>query len=424
MVEPRSTHLLRAFQAVRFRTRELCEPLEPDDYVVQSMTDASPTKWHLAHTTWFFENFVLAAHDPDYTPFDPSFGYLFNSYYDSVGERHARPERGVLSRPPLEHVLRFRDAIEDRVATLLDSGALSPRLEQFVEIGLHHEQQHQELLLTDLKHAFSRNVLRPVYREGVAAPSGRHVPALGWIGFEDGVYAVGRERDESGFAFDNESPRHRVFLEPFEISDRVITNREFIEFIDDGGYDRSELWLADGWDQSQREGWRAPLYWERDASGWRHFTLGGMQPVDPAAPVTHVSLYEADAFATWRGGRLPTEFEWEAAVADRPVRGNFIETDRYAPSPAGAIDGPREQFFGDGWEWTQSSYSPYPGYRREAGPLGEYNGKFMCNQYVLRGGSCVSPQSHLRSTYRNFFYPGSRWQFATIRLVRSLDPKA
>lgn len=432
VVEPRSTHLLRAFQDVRFRTRELAEPLAPDDFMLQSMSDASPAKWHLAHTTWFFETFVLATALPSYQPFDPTYGFLFNSYYNSIGERHARPERGVLSRPTIDEVFRYRRAIDERVGALLLSGSLSPRSAHFLVIGLQHEQQHQELLLTDLKHGLSRNALYPAYRQPLRESSASSARRLGWTSYEPDVHEIGRDfptaeslaNGSESFVFDSETPRHRVFLEPFEIADRLVTCDEYLAFMEDGGYERSEFWLSDGWDICVREGWRAPLYWERGVSEWRHFTLGGLRAIDRAAPVTHVSYYEADAFASWSAARLPTEAEWEVACGDRSVEGRFVDDvleEETLLHPGAVADGDAAggQFFGDAWEWTQSSYSPYPGYRREAGALGEYNGKFMCNQYVLRGGSCASSRSHLRASYRNFFYPNARWQFSGIRLAKS-----
>ncbi len=406
------------------RVRELSEtlsgPLATEDMVVQSMPDASPTKWHLAHTTWFFETFVLVEELANYEIFDPAFAFLFNSYYNAVGPRHSRPHRGVLSRPTVEQTWRYRRHVDEAMETLFSrEGAEQERFESIVEIGIHHEQQHQELLLTDIKHAFALNPLRPAYSEGritKVAVAG----ALAWVAFESGVRRIGHEIE--GFAFDNETPRHRVFLEPYALGDRLITCGEYLAFMDDSGYERPELWLSAGWDVAQGQGWQAPLYWERADDGWRMMTLGGMREVEAAEPVCHVSLFEADAYARWAGGRLPTEDEWEAASGNVPTEGCFVESGRFHPCPDARGDGPAggipRQMFGDAWEWTGSQYRPYPGYQPPSGALGEYNGKFMSNQFVLRGGSCVSSRTHIRHTYRNFFPPEARWQFSGIRLAR------
>jgi ergothioneine biosynthesis protein EgtB len=407
----------------RSHTEALCAPLDPEDCVAQSMPDASPTKWHLAHTTWFFETFVLLPHAAGAEPYHPAFGYLFNSYYNGVGERHARPARGLLTRPSLAEVFAYRAHVDERVQALLLDAASPPSAEvlRVVEIGLHHEQQHQELILTDLKHLFAQNAMAPAYRPPFDATRAR-TGSLGWKSFGEGLHRIGHAG--SGFAFDNELPAHRVFLEPFEIADRLVTNGEFRDFVDDGGYDRPELWLDVGWATVQREGWTAPLYWRGGPGERREFTLAGERDLCEDEPVCHVSFLEADAFARWAGARLPTEAEWEVACGDRAVRGNFVETGRLHP---GIADGPDaegtgadglRQLFGDCWEWTRSSYAPYPGYRPAEGTLGEYNGKFMCDQLVLRGGSCASARTHLRSTYRNFFYAPDRWQFSGIRLAK------
>ncbi len=417
-VEP-SLELDSLFNAVRSRSSELCDALEPDDFLLQSMPDASPPKWHLGHTTWFFETFVLAAADESYVPFDPSYGYLFNSYYESVGARHVRAERGILSRPTLGQIMNYRKHVDARMNDLLASDRDRAKLDFLIELGLQHEQQHQELLLTDIKHAFSRNSLLPAYRDSLKTSDSTPPTDEPWLLFEPGIRDIGHAPSPDGFAFDNESPRHRVFLEPFEIQPRLVTCGEFLEFMADGGYERPEFWLSEGWDRVNRESWTAPLYWNRDGSNWMNFTLGGLRQVDHNAPVTHVSLFEADAYASWAGCRLPFESEWEVACGDREVEGNFYEAERLHPAAATRVA--PQQFFGDAWEWTLSSYSPYPGYRQSAGALGEYNGKFMCNQYVLRGGSCVSPRSHLRRSYRNFFPAHVRWQFSGIRLVRQLQ---
>jgi ergothioneine biosynthesis protein EgtB len=414
--------LLARYRQVRAALEAAAAPLAPEDLVVQSMPDASPAKWHLAHTSWFFETFVLA--DPafgDSRPFHPKYGYLFNSYYDTVGDRHPRPKRGLLTRPSADEVFRYRAHVDAVLAERLPrlSAPDFARLRPVIEVGLNHEQQHLELLFTDIKHAFAQNPLRPAYRERgpLGEPKGhsRRTTPVTFVPFEPGVYHIGRAGD--GFAFDNEGPPHRVFLEPFAVASRLVTCGEYLEFMADGGYARPELWLSDGWAARRQHGWEAPLYWEKDGDGWQVFTLTGIRPVNETEPVCHVSFYEADAFARWAGARLPTEAEWEVAAGDRPVAGNLLEEDRLHPSPA-RDEGPLVQLFGDVWEWTQSPYGPYPGYRPLAGALGEYNGKFMCNQMVLRGGSCVTPRSHIRPTYRNFFPPAARWQFTGVRLAR------
>jgi ergothioneine biosynthesis protein EgtB len=411
--------LSEAYGRVREWTERLCATLATEDYVVQSMTEVSPTKWHLAHTSWFFETFVLKEADPGYSVFHPRYAYLFNSYYEAVGERHARPKRGMLTRPTVKEVYEYRHYVDEHMTKLLAGGEVRlGRLADVLLLGLHHEQQHQELLLTDLKHVLSLNPLRPAYREGSGTnPSADPVGPSKWIPFEEGLHWIGHEGQ--GFCFDNEGPRHKVFLREFLLASRPVTNGEFREFMEDGGYERADLWLSDGWARVQRDGWRASLYWEKENGLWRTFTLWGMRDVVDSEPVTHISYYEADAFARWAGARLPREFEWEVAAAAAPMSGNFVESDRFHPKPPQATkdDGP-SQMLGDVWEWTQSPYTPYPGFRPPEGALGEYNGKFMCNQMVLRGGSCATPQSHIRKTYRNFFYPDARWQFSGIRLVK------
>jgi ergothioneine biosynthesis protein EgtB len=405
----------RAYCDVRALTERLAAPLSAEDCLVQSMPDASPVKWHLAHTTWFFETFVLAPHLNGYRPFHPAFGYLFNSYYNAVGDRHPRPRRGLLTRPALDEVYRYRAAVDERVAELL-AVAAGDKLADLVTLGLNHEQQHQELILTDVKHALSCNPLRPAFRgDGPPPVTAPDVLRLRWLGFDGGEAEIGHPG--GGFHFDNEGPRHRVLLRPFRLASRLVTNHEYLAFIADGGYRRPELWLSDGWGACQERGWEAPLYWASEGGAWHHFTLDGMTPVRPADPVCHVSFYEADAFARWAGSRLPTEHEWESVAATVPVNGNLLETDRLRPAPAGGGDGPA-QLFGDVWEWTASPYVAYPGYRTPAGALGEYNGKFMCNQLVLRGGSCATPRGHVRASYRNFFPPDARWQFTGLRLAR------
>ena len=407
--------LAARYRAVREATERLRAPLSAEDCAVQSMPDASPTKWHLAHTSWFFETFVLARLGADPRPFDPSFRFLFNSYYHSVGPQPARAERGLLSRPGLEEVLRYRAAVDEGMLAWLEGGeAEASPLLSAVEIGLHHEQQHQELILTDLKHALARSPLRPAYRALVEPPRAE-APPLRFERFEEGVRPVGH--GGAGFAFDNEGPRHRALVPAFELASRCATNGEYLAFLAEGGYERPELWLSDGWAWREAEGVRAPLYWERDGDTWRSFTLGGLRALRAEEPVSHVSYYEAAAFAEWAGARLPSEFEWEVAAAQAQVAGNFVESGRLHPSAAPAGPG-LAQLFGDVWEWTRSDYAPYPGYRPAAGALGEYNGKFMCNQRVLRGGSCATPQGHVRASYRNFFPPPARWQFSGVRLAR------
>jgi ergothioneine biosynthesis protein EgtB len=410
--------LAKQFRDVRQLTTQLSERLEVEDCVAQSMADASPTKWHLAHTTWFFEKFVLERYDDRHKPFHSGFNYQFNSYYNAIGERVKRPMRGLMTRPTLDEVRRYRRHIDDAVTALLDRSQEpdSQRIRSLIEIGLHHEQQHQELLLTDIKHLFSLNPLKPAYQEQPMDASAQAGP-MRWISFDEGIRWIGHGGD--GFAYDNECPRHRVFLEAFQIADRLVTNREYLAFIADGGYSRPELWLDEGWATVHAEEWLAPLYWHRADDGWQIFTLAGLRPLDPDEPVCHVSFYEAHAFAWWAGYRLPSESEWETACGEPPRDGNFVEDGRYHPaSCARSADGAVRQALGDAWEWTQSAYRPYPGYRAASGALGEYNGKFMCNQFVLRGGSCCTPRRHIRPTYRNFFYAPARWQFSGIRLAK------
>jgi ergothioneine biosynthesis protein EgtB len=409
------------YAAVRRFSEALCTDLAPEDLVPQSMPDASPTKWHLAHTTWFFETFVLLPFLPGHTPHHPRYGYLFNSYYNGAGERHARPQRGMLTRPTVTEVMEYRAAIDAGILRALEQIQGDDRSEVLrrVEIGLHHEQQHQELMLTDLKHLFSLSALHPAYRSPLPLGPGS-TSSLEWIRSPAAVRSIGH----SGpcFAFDNEGPRHRIFVEAFALADRPITNGEYLEFVEDGGYSRPEPWLDMGWATLQQEGWTHPMYWRAEADGWAEFTLAGMRELAPDEPVSHISYIEADAFARWAGARLPTEGEWESAFDAVAVEGNFVESGRVQPAPmsgqeAGATPGLR-QGFGDVWEWTQSAYAPYPGYRPESGMLGEYNGKFMCNQLVLRGGSCASSRTHLRHTYRNFFHAPDRWQFSGLRLAK------
>jgi ergothioneine biosynthesis protein EgtB len=499
----RVVSLAQRFADVRTVSVALCAPLATEDYVVQSMPDASPAKWHLAHTTWFFEQFVLVPHQPGYSVFDEQFGFLFNSYYEAVGPRHRRPERGMLTRPTVEEVLAYREHVDTQIDRLLRTRGADAKIEELIDLGLHHEQQHQELILMDLKHLLSCNPLKPVYRphpgplpragEGDSSPhpgpllragegdSGPHPnphPHAGegvrartsqplFHAYPEGIHEIGHAGGE--FCFDNETPRHRVYLQPFAIAQRLVTNAEFGEFIRSGGYQRPELWMSDGWATVQAQEWTQPFYWSETNDS--EFTLAGERALDPEAPVCHVSWYEADAFARWADARLPTEAEWEVVANRVAVEGNFLESELFHPQPSprpspasgrgredtsprpspasgrgredtsprtspesgrGRDDtSPRPspesgrggknapvQLFGDLWEWTASPYSPYPGYQPLKGALGEYNGKFMVNQFVLRGGSCATPQSHIRATYRNFFYPHMRWQFGGIRLAK------
>ena len=401
--EPRAGDpLVERFRRVRSFTVDLTEPLEPEDFVVQSMPDVSPTKWHLAHTSWFFETFVL-----DGPPFHPRYGHLFNSYYNGVGAQFPRPRRGLLSRPTLAEVFAYREHVDAEVVRCLEAGA-SEEIRARIELGLHHEQQHQELLLTDIKHVLAQNPLYPSY--GAPAPGPSAATRLGFVAFEGGIAEIGHAGE--GFCFDNERPRHRVLLEPFLLGDRLITVGEYRDFIADDGYARPELWLSEGWDWKARENVTAPLYWTEGGA----FTLAGERAQGDAEPVVHVSYYEADAYARWAGARLPREAELEVAATGQLLRGNFVERGLFHPAAATG-DGLR-QLFGDGWEWTQSSYAGYPGYAPPPGAIGEYNGKFMCNQLVLRGGSCASSESHLRASYRNFFPAHARWQFTCIRLAK------
>jgi ergothioneine biosynthesis protein EgtB len=404
--------LLGRYREIRATTEALCRPLQTEDYVLQAMPDASPTRWHLAHVSWFFETFILERHLSAYRVFDPRYRVLFNSYYNAVGEQFSRPARGHLSRPTVAEVYAYRAHVDRGIESLLCSGN-ADAMASLVELGLQHEQQHQELILTDIKFNLSVNPLRP-HCYPVTIPVGAATPRLDWLDVPGGVVWIGR--DGPGFAFDNEGPRHRVLLAPYRLATRPVTNGEYREFVDGGGYRDWRAWTSEGWRIVHERGWEAPLYWERDADAWQVYTLAGPIALDPAAPVSHVSWFEADAYARWRGCRLPTEAEWEHAATDVPIVGNFQESSVYHPLPAPAGDD-LQQVFGDVWEWTQSAYLPYPGFRPMAGEAGEYNGKFMINQMVLRGGSCATPRSHLRPSYRNFFPPDARWQFSGIRLA-------
>lgn len=414
---PRIQRLANGYRAVRAATEGLCAPLSPEDATAQSMPDASPAKWHLAHTTWFFETMVLEQVVEDYRHFHDDYRVLFNSYYNTIGRQHYRPERGLITRPGLQGIKDFRAYVDERMTELFASGNLSDELCTVIEVGLNHEQQHQELLLTDIKHLLSRNPLRPAYHEAVPSADTPARP-VEWIAFDEGIRWIGHEGPD--FAYDNEGPRHRQFVEAFELASRPVTNGEFLQFMKDGGYETATLWLSDGWATVRERGWHAPLYWEEQNGEWCAFTLAGTQPIRLADPVTHVSFYEADAFARWSGARLPTEAEWETAAAGLDVSGNFVESGLLHPTVSREKHGGLSQMLGDVWEWTQSPYSQYSGYRPPAGPLGEYNSKFMSSQVILRGGSCATPQSHIRATYRNFFPPDARWQFSGMRLARDV----
>jgi dimethylhistidine N-methyltransferase len=406
---------VQRYQAVRAATLALTTSLSAEDQVVQSMPDASPAKWHQAHTTWFFETFMLVPFDPDYRVFDPLFGYLFNSYYESVGPRRPRPARGLVTRPSLSEVRAYRRYVDQAMAAFLASEVADrPEVSALLDLGLAHEQQHQELILMDVLHLFAQMPGYPAYRS-VATASEADPGPMRFVDFEGGLAFVGH--GETSFAFDNETPRHQVLLQPFRLADRLVTNGEWLRFIEAGGYQHAEYWLSDGWAQVNTEGWSHPIYWRQGEDGiWSEVTLGGLQPLDPHAPVAHVSYYEADAYARWAGYRLPTETEWEHAAAGLPVEGGFLDLDRLAPNGAALQPGLR-QMFGELWQWTRSPYAPYPGFQPGPGAVGEYNGKFMINQMVLRGGCCATPPGHVRATYRNFFYPHQRWAFSGVRLA-------
>jgi ergothioneine biosynthesis protein EgtB len=398
----------------RHLSHDLAAPLSAEDMTVQAMEDASPTKWHLAHVTWFFETFILAKHLPGYRVFDDTFNYCFNSYYESQGARQPRPKRGLLTRPSINEVMAYRAHVDEGLRALFARG-IDREIARLVEIGINHEQQHQELLLTDILALFAANPLRPAYRPRRPHVAQAEPVAAGWIDFPGGIAKAGHDGD--GFAWDNEAPRHDALVHPFRLADRLVTNGEWLEFMADGGYATAEHWLADGWATVNRESWRAPLYWEERDGEWLAMSLEGLHPVDRAAPVCHVSYYEADAFARWAGKRLPTEFEWELAAEGLATADDAAIAGALWPLPAGPANGGLRQMYGHVWQWTQSAYLPYPGYRPPAGALGEYNGKFMVSQQVLRGGSCATPAGHTRATYRNFFYPHQRWQFVGLRLA-------
>jgi len=409
------SHLTQQYREIRAATERICHPLATDDYQIQSITETSPPKWHLAHVSWFFETFVLPEFDPGFAVHHPAFAYLFNSYYETVGNMQPRPQRGLLSRPTVKEIYAYRQAVDEQMLTLINSIS-NKRWMEFatrVTLGLHHEQQHQELLLMDIKHNLFMNPLLPAYRTDLVPASNKASQPFNWLEFEGGISPVGH--NDIGFAFDNESPRHDQLLQPHKLADRLVSNAEYLAFIEDNGYQRSELWLADGWYHIRKHGWQAPLYWrQHDDKSWWHFSLAGLQPLPDHAPVCHLSFYEADAFARWQGKRLPSEAELETRLNNVPVEGNFVDSDLLSPASGSG------QWYGDVWEWTSTPYAPFPGFKPLSGSMGEYNGKFMCNQMTLKGGSCVTQANHIRASYRNFFYPYDRWAFSGLRLAENL----
>ncbi len=418
-----------AYQAVRAWSLTLCAPLSTEDYVIQSMPDASPAKWHLAHTSWFFEKFLLEPNLPAYRSPHPQYDYLFNSYYNSLGERHCRPKRGLISRPTVEETYTYRSHVDRAMLELLAAPHEREKIAELtslVELGLNHEQQHQELLVTDLKHMFSENVFAPVYREWPASLDKSYTTeasSMQWRQVEGGLREIGFAGDAGEFCFDNETPRHPEYVAPFAIGSRLVTNREYLQFMESGGYEAPEYWLSEGWGVSQERGWTAPMYWYKLNGEWMYYTLHGLIPIRWDEPVCHVSLFEADAYAHWAGARLPTEAEWEVASDEVSLHGQYAESELFHPLADGVsqpASGELTQMMGTLWQWTRSQYNPYPGYHQAEGALGEYNGKFMCNQFVLRGGSCATPETHIRKTYRNFFPPDARWQFMGIRLAKDV----
>lgn len=411
------SNLINRYKAVRSFTEALTSPLETEDFVIQVAEHTSPIKWHLAHTSWFFETFILEKADINYQRLHPQYSYLFNSYYLQTGVPHCRARRGNISRPTVKQVFEYRKYIDRHILDLLEKSSKEAfrKWAPIIDIGLHHERQHQELLLTDLKFMLAQNPLNPVYKK-IPRPGIKSLPELRWTSFDEGVYEVGH--DGNGFGYDNEFPRHKTYIHDFELANRPVTNGEYMEFIKDGGYGESKWWLDEGFSTVSEEEWDAPLYWTRKDGNWYHFTLSGLEKVDPNEPVCHVSYFEADAYARWAGCRLPTEQEWEVAAGDLPADGNFVEDGYNHPIAIQTREGGLQQMYGNVWEWTSGSYAPYPGYKPLPGALGEYNGKFMCNQYVLRGGSCATSEAHIRKTYRNFFHAHERWQFMGFRLAR------
>lgn len=410
-------YISKKYKKIRAFTQHLVEPLETEDFVIQAMENTSPTKWHLAHTSWFFETFVLAKYQSDFESLHPQYAYFFNSYYLQTGVPFSRANRGLLSRPTVKEVFEYRNYVNEQMKIFIQScdEKLWEEASKVVEIGLNHEQQHQELILTDVKYLLAQNPLMPIYRERTIAQNNT-VEAMNWISFQEGIVEIGNHGNE--FTYDNEHPVHKTFVQNFELADRLITNKEYLEFMEDDGYKKSELWLDEGWSKVNTEEWSAPLYWFKKNDEWFNFTFSGVRPIKLNEPVTHISYYEADAFARWKGCRLPTEQEWEHACKGKDIRGNFVDEDNFHPVALSENKEGLKQMFGDVWEWTQSSYNAYPGYKPLPGALGEYNGKFMANQYVLRGGSCATSQSHIRKTYRNFFHADARWQFNGLRLAR------
>lgn len=413
--------ILQRYRQVRMHSMALADPLSAEDWMLQSMPDASPVKWNLAHTSWFFETFILKAYAPDYAEFHPNFGFLFNSYYNQIGKMHPRADRGLLSRPTADEIRAYRAHVDDAMARLIETAKddLATDIAPLIALGLAHEGQHQELLLTDIKHALYQNSLFPAAYHRPATEEISEPDPMRFEEMEGGLCDIGWNGE--GFAFDNEGPRHKVFLEPFRLANRLVTNGEFIAFIEDGAYSNPALWLADAWAQIQNEDWRAPLYWRREGESWRRFSLFGDEAIDLHAPVSHISQYEAAAYAYWAGARLPTEFEWEAAASLFSTDGRFCEDGRPCEPQRAAGSDRISQLYGDCWEWTASAYVAFPKYAPPAGAVGEYNGKFMSGQMVLRGGSCATPTRHLRASYRNFFPANARWQYSGIRLARDCD---
>ncbi|MEX0779775.1 MAG: ergothioneine biosynthesis protein EgtB [Balneolales bacterium] len=415
VVESNREYLIENYNQVRNLWTRLCKPLVPEDYVLQTSAGASPAKWHLAHTSWFFEQFILKNHFKGYKEFHPDYNFLFNSYYNSVGKFLDRQARGMISRPPIEDVQSYRKYVDEHMNALFDQllGEQWNEVVPLLELGINHEQQHQELFLMDIKNIFYENPVRPVYHE--IKSEDPQLPAFEWIEHEAGIEVIGRT--ENGFCYDNEKPAHKTYVQAVKLANRPVLNGEYLEFVESGGYKDSRYWLSDGWDTITERNWQAPLYWDKNEGSWEQFTLGGTKKLNEKEPVSHLSFYEADAYARWKGLRLPTEFEWERNAAKQPVEGNFMDSGRFHPEPPRQTDQALQHLFGNLWEWTGSPYLGYPGYSALADGVGEYNGKFMCNQFVLRGGCCATPKNHMRLTYRNFYYPHDRWAFNGLRLA-------